>query len=151
MTSYRPKVYTASKIWHAPLWRDLRTNPSWSHVEFTARWPDMEHLEKGGAMPSPAEFAHFWTIDEQDVRRSDFVLVLAHDPYLHNGPTGDNESLRGALVEAGIGIAMGKTIITIGLAPSHSWSYHPRVVRLDDLASAKIFLRTYHVREHLSC
>lgn len=149
---YRPKVYTASKIWRAALWNRLARNTypwgdglgDWSHVEFTARWPRMAHLEVGSeAKPTHEDFARFWTIDVHDVQRSDFVLLFAHDRTISDSD--DSYDLRGGLVECGVGIGAGKRIITIGLSETHSWSYHPLVIRVASLEEARRLLLTYHI------
>jgi len=130
---YRPKVYVASKIYFHTQWKRMRESPDWSHVEFTSRWLDMAHLEDPSApQPLPADFGHFWTIDIQDVRRSDFVLLF-----------GSDEGLKGALVECGAALGLGKTVIVIDLPEVHSWSFHPLVVRLGTLEAARKFLRHY--------
>jgi hypothetical protein len=144
--AYKPKVYTASKIWHAPFWRARAVDRTWDHVDFTARWIYMEHLEKPDAFPTPAQFGHFWAIDKQDVLRSDFVICLAFDPAVH--PIPDHDHLKGGLIEAGMGIAAGKTVLAIGFhhAPkSHSWTWGPQVVRLETLEDARLFLKGYRL------
>ena len=34
------KFYAASKVWHAPTWRDLRAELEGSDIEITSRWID---------------------------------------------------------------------------------------------------------------
>lgn len=130
---YKPKVYTASKIPRHTLWKELKASPSWDHVDWTARWVHMVDEERE---TTPALFAHFWTIDMQDVRRSDFVLLYAAE---------DAQELRGGLVEAGMGLAFGKTVLAIDLPLTHSWSHHPLVVRLSSLDLAREFLLRYNI------
>lgn len=116
------RVYTASKIASASLWRDLSSQ--WPGVLFIARW--LRHAEIG--TPDLPEYAErFWREDEQDIRDCDAVLVYAWG----------NVHLRGALVEAGMGIAFGKTVIVVGAHPDYgTWQFHPRVVRVPDLGAA---------------
>jgi len=93
----------------------------------------MAHLEDPSApAPLPADFGHFWTIDIQDVRRSDFVLLWGMD-----------EGLKGALVECGAALGLGKMVVAIGLPESHTWSFHPLVVRVASLESARRFFKHY--------
>lgn len=127
--TYRPTIYTASKLWHAPRWRALR----YSHpeYEFTARWID--HVPEMEANATPALFAHYWTMDIQDVQRSDFTLVY------RNG----DDVLKGGLVEAGAALGAGKIVVAVGLGPEHSWSFHPRVVRFDELKEIFPFFKRY--------
>lgn len=176
MSFYRPKVYTASKLRHAALWQSLFDAPGWDHVEWTARWPRMAHLESGGlssadlerlkdleaaneaatswgaavaardeeirtikrkaAVPlSDFDFQHFWTIDVTDVRRSDFVLLFGDETL--------EAPLRGAIFEAGVAVAHGKTVLAVQLDPRHTWSNHPLVCRLDTLEAARKLLLRY--------
>ena len=125
-THYKPKVYTASKIHHAAMWRTLRGE--WAdYVEFTARWPDHE-----GKLSESARYARvFWMQDIQDVVRADCVLVYGQP----------GEKLRGALVEAGAGIATGKHVVVVGNNPDFgSWQYHPLVTRVPSLDEALLQL-----------
>lgn len=122
----RIKIYTASKLIHAELWK--RLIEEWQEIEFTARWPVM-HV---GIVPDAAHFAKvFWEHDLEDVNRSDGVMVYAEP----------NDKLRGALVEAGMALALDKFVITIGSHSDYStWQYHPRVHRVPDLDHARILL-----------
>lgn len=138
MNYYRPKVYTASKLAHAEMWRSLRADPLWDHVEWTARWPDMAHLESSPAAAAALEdtdFTHFWTIDVQDVTRSDFVLLY--------GEERPDYPLRGAIFEAGVAVASLKTVLAIGLDQRHTWRCHPLVCCLDTLEEARKLLLRY--------
>ena len=122
------KVYTASKLGHAPRWRALLKE--WPEVAFTARWPH-KHV---GAVPDEAVFARvFWEQDLEDVSRAGGVLVYAEP--------GDH--LRGALVEAGMALALGKWVIVVGEHEDYgTWQYHPLVYRVSDLDQARLLLRT---------
>lgn len=133
LVPYRPKLYTASKVRHWPLWQELRSK--WFEIEFTARWIDMTHLETE-ASPSKEEYSRFWMIDEQDVRRSDFVLC-------YGVPSVD--VLRGAYIEAGIGLASGATILTVGTPQldGSTWIHHPKVVNLLGLPEVREYLMIF--------
>jgi hypothetical protein len=97
-----------------------------------ARWPKL-HVE-GTPDNSPALANLFWKQDQADVIRSDVVMVYA-EPQDH---------LRGALIEAGMGIAYGKTVIVIGDHPDYgSWQYHRQVIRAEDYAEAMTILRIW--------
>lgn len=121
------RVYTASKLAQAPRWNELRAAGNWP-CEFSARWP-YAHV---GLVPDEAAFAQvFWTHDLEDVASSDVILVYAEP----------GEHLRGALVEAGMGIALGKTIIVVGDHDDYgTWRYHPQVLRVANLEEAKTLL-----------
>jgi len=115
------KIYGASKIEAHEFWRSIRHK--FVGVEWTARWPDLCLAATTGKdqMPNPRQAERAWFIDFQDVRNSDAVMVLA--------PTEDKH-LRGALVEAGYGLALGKPVLLIGGHPDFgSWQHYPLVKR----------------------
>ncbi len=120
------KIYTASKLIHAGLWRELVE--TWTEIEFTARWP-VKHV---GTVPDDPSYARvFWEHDLEDVSKSDGVLLYAEK--------GDH--LRGGLVEAGMAIALGKFVIVVGDHPDYgTWQYHPRVHRAANLDAARLLL-----------
>ena len=122
------KVYTASKLAQAPLWKRLIVE--WWEIDFTARWV-VQHV---GTTPDHPCFARiFWEHDHADVASADVVLLYAEA----------NEHLRGGLVEAGIAIALDKKVIVVGEHPDYgTWQYHPNVHRVPDLEHARILLRT---------
>lgn len=124
------KVYTASKTRHAVMWKQIRDIHD--DLTFTARWVN-HTLEKRPETPQNAII--FWVEDEDDVRDADVVLVFA-DP---------TDVLRGALVEAGMGIALGKRIIVVGEHESYgTWQYHPLVHRVRDLKGAFTLLNYWN-------
>jgi nucleoside 2-deoxyribosyltransferase len=122
------KVYTASKLSEASRWQRLAEE--WPEVEFVARWP-FKHV---GVVPDTETFAKvFWKHDLEDVTRADVVLVYA----------ALDHKLRGALVEAGMAIALGRCVIVVGDHPDYStWQYHPLVYRAADLDEARALLAT---------
>ena len=110
---YRPRIYTASKLHKASLWISLRRE--WTGIEFTARWSDLV----GRVDDSSDKAARtFWLHDIEDVKKSDSLLLLA-DP---------EDKLRGALVEAGVALGLGKHVMVVGSHPDFgSWHNHPLV------------------------
>lgn len=126
------RVYTASKLKHAPKWRDLcAATPG---IQAHARW--LKHNVIG--TPDSAEnAAEFWLQDEQDVRDADVVMVYGE---------GDDK-IRGALVEAGIAIACGIPVVVVGEHSDYgTWQFHPGVTRMPDLPSAIAFIRSIEPR-----
>lgn len=121
------RVYGASKLSNAPLWRDLHAK--WPHVYFHARW--LKHNEIG--TPGLQEYAgRFWLEDESDVRHADALLIYAQE----------GEHLRGALVEAGMAIAFKIPVIVVGKHPDYgTWQHHPNVKRVDTLEAAGVLLQ----------
>jgi hypothetical protein len=125
MTAKKLRVYTASKLTEAPLCRNLARD--WREIEFTARWPFVHYPDD-----VPAICSIGWEQDLEDIARSDVVLVFAASA---------EEKLRGALVEAGMGIALGKRIIVVGDHPDYgSWQFHPLVYHAETLAEARVLL-----------
>lgn len=136
----RLKVYGASKLFYKDLWKKLYLE--WPEIWFTNRWPWV-HC---GTFPDEAEFARrFWCEDLEDVKSADVVMV-------YSGSTTD--VLRGALVEAGMGLALGKRVVVVGSNDGFStWQYHPMVTRVADLAEARQVLYAMaglYVTEELS-
>ena len=130
----RLKVYTASKLKEGPRWRQLAEE--WPEIEVVARWPFL-HVTADGEPGWPDDCAAhgsiFWQHDHEDVANSDVVLVFSGD---------EGDVLRGALVEAGIGIALGKTIIVVGDNLGYgTWKFHPQVKRVATLDDARSILR----------
>ena len=130
----RLKVYTASKLKEGPRWRRLAEE--WPEIDIVARWPFL-HVTADGAPGWPDDCAAhgsvFWQHDNEDVALSDVVLVFANRP---------DDVLRGALVEAGMAIALGKVVIVVGDNPGYgSWQYHQQVKRVPTLEAARSLLR----------
>lgn len=129
---YKPKVYTASKIHHHLLWQKMKQDIDWDFIEWTASWVDHPDIpnEQSGEDILPTVFRDAWMANIADVRRSDFILLYS----------GGEEALRGALIEAGAGMAYGLNIVAVGVAESHSWTFHPQVVRMKTLREARDYL-----------
>lgn len=128
--STRIKVYTASKLHEAPRWKSLIEE--WPEVEFVARWVNcITYDEASGDEDVIPRIVEGWIDNVEDVKRCDVVLVYSQ-----------GETLRGALVEAGMGIAFGKTVIVVGTNESHgTWQYHPQVIRLPTLEVVRALLK----------
>lgn len=130
----RLKVYTASKLKEGPRWRNLAQE--WEEIEIVARWPFL-HVTTDGEPGWPSDCAAhgsiFWQHDHEDVARADVVLVFADR---------DTDVLRGALVEAGMALALGKPVIVVGDNPGYgTWQYHRQVHRVATLGDARSVLR----------
>ena len=126
------RVYTASKLSFAPEWEKLQAG--WAEVFFHARW--LHHVKMG--TPDTEEFAPtFWIEDAEDVAISDAVLVYG----------GEGEKLRGALVEAGMAIALDIPVVLVGEHPDYgTWKHHPMVVRVNDFGAAYDYLEALSQR-----
>lgn len=121
------KVYTASKLSEASRWRTMEKE--WPEIEWVARWP-FKHV---GTVPDSSVYAKvFWEQDLEDIKRADVILVYAET----------HHKLRGALVEAGMAIALGKRVIVCGEHDDYStWQHHPQVNIVKDLTEALNLLR----------
>jgi hypothetical protein len=126
------RVYTASKLATAQLWRDL--HEKWPHVYFHARW--LKHNAIG--TPDREYFAsRFWKEDEIDVRQADALLIYALP----------GEHLRGALVEAGMAIAFKVPVVVVGTHDDYgTWQHHPGVHRVADLEAARAWLEDLDIK-----
>ena len=128
---YRPKVYTASKIRHAPIWRSAESHfPS---IEFTARWINFPENtpDHHTTFWSEEQKRLHWIQDVQDVQRSDFLLAYCEE----------GDEVKGTLVEAGCAIGLGKVVIAVGFDQHNSWQAHPLVISKLSLATAFDFIR----------
>lgn len=125
------KVYIASKLTYAAKLRQLREEWKVDSIDLHARWFDQAHLETHGN-PTPDEFHIHWLVDEEDVKRSDAVIVYGLP----------EDKLRGALIEAGIAIACGILTIVVGDSPDYgTWQHHPVVAKADSLEHARDMLK----------
>lgn len=122
------KVYIASKMCHAERWRNAyEENP---HFHIVSRWPFLEPF----IAPTEANARKFWQDDVADIQAADAVIVYAEE----------GEKLRGALVEAGIAIGLGKLVIVIGEHPDFgTWSHHPQVKRAPNFHAALVLVHEH--------
>lgn len=125
------RVYTASKLKSASFIREEIN--LWPEVEVVARWP-FSHVDGDEPLWPEDCGAHasiFWVHDEEDVRKCDVVLLFGEE----------TDVLRGGLVEAGMGLALGKTVIVVGRNTSYgTWQHHPKVYRVKDMTNARSLL-----------
>ena len=127
------KVYTASKLSDGPLWREVQDE--WQEITIVARWPFL-HVTEAGAPGWPEDCAahgrEFWQHDHDDVAACDVVLVHSQS----------DKPLVGALIEVGMGLALGKAVVLVGSHPSFgTWRFHNGVRHVADLNAARSLLR----------
>lgn len=110
-------IFIASKVKHAPMWRELRSKG----VPICSTWID----EAGPG--ETKSIADLWSrcIDEAS---SALVTIV------YKG--GWEEILNGALVEAGAALASGKRVIWVGDLDVYSAALHPRSVKARNIYSA---------------
>lgn len=124
------KVYIAGKLDYAEQFRNYRRDWKPNGIDLHARWFDQAIIEQSGPV-TPEDMHIFWLVDEEDVKQAD-ALILYGRP---------EDKLRGALVEAGIAIAMGKLVIVVGESPDYgTWQYHPMVTRAASFEHAKTMI-----------
>lgn len=118
----RPIVYGASKLQFAPLWLSLHEKEP--DIYWIARWPTIEgHVED-----TPENAKTFWLHDIADVQKCDYVMCL---------PPPAGEQLRGALVEVGAALGLGKSVVLVGDDPAWAtWQYHPLVQKVATVEEA---------------
>jgi len=116
------RVYGASKLHHAAMWRGICEQSS--SFFFHARWLKHNKLKTPDTLSNAVSF---WLEDEEDVKNCDVLIVYAIE----------GDKLRGALIEAGMAIAYNKPVIVVGKHPDYgTWQYHPKVHRATDLKHA---------------
>lgn len=127
------RIYGASTLHQAVIWQGLRDVIEWSKVvRWTARWPAFLALDIKDQAAANAQL--FWQHDQTDIEQSELVMLYAEE----------SDELRGALVEAGMALGMGKRVLCVGKNRGFStWQYHPRVFRTETLAQALNWLRLY--------
>lgn len=130
---YRPKVYTASKLRHAQLWRDMRLGRL-HFCDFTASWIDVPDITNTDISCSPDVLRAAWTLNIKEVMASEFLLVYC--------PHDDETILQGVLVEVGASLASGGHVIFVG-DTTGTWVAHPRVLQVRWFDDAISFLWRY--------
>lgn len=119
----KQKVYVASKLRHAPMiCEDILRRPD---IQFTCGWVYLcQHVPDDG---DNRMADNFWAANMRDVAAADFVIVYG---------VGDDK-LRGALIEAGVGLALGKTVIVVGEHSDYgTWQHIDGVVKARTLQHA---------------
>jgi hypothetical protein len=108
-------IYVASKVRWAPRWRQLRAEG----LPIISTW-----IDEAGAGET-GDWADLWCRCLAEVARC-HVLILYAD---------ESERLKGALVEVGAALALGKPVIVFG-SQRWTWEAHPDVARADNEADA---------------
>lgn len=127
------RIYGASHTSEAQTWIALRRK--WMEFDWTASWPDNIGLVE----ETPSNAGKFWPQNLAEIRSSDVVMVLGLRP----------EPLRGALVEAGAGLAFGARLLLVGQSPSFgTWQHHPRCTLVAGIADAFPVLHEWSEQLH---
>jgi len=94
------KVYVASKVWHAPKWRENLDVFKHFNVGVTSRWID--YADDSDIVQNRK--GELWQHCLEDIQKADAMIVYCER---------FDEQQRGVLVEAGHAIALGKPVICI--------------------------------------
>lgn len=108
------KIYTASKVKHAVLWKALRS----AGFNINSTWIDLE----GEIKDKPSH----WITCIAEARDADIVLL-----YVEHG-----EEHKGAMVEAGAALGAGKHVVYVGPDDFSSSTHHPNVIMFRSLSDA---------------
>ena len=103
------KIYGASKIWHAGLWKDVRSQG----FDITGRWIDIEGDSESPAVYQGHEITRedIWDYCLEDVTAADAVIIYCG---------ADEEEQRGVIMEAGHAIGQGKPVYCINTCKTFS-------------------------------
>ncbi len=113
-------IYVASKASHRPMWREMR-----KRYPIEARWIDVDDSYIGRELTDD-EYRGLWVTCIEDVSTSGAVVAWYEA----------GEVWKGALIEIGVALALGKPVFLAGALPDHSWVHHPLVEHVGDLPTA---------------
>lgn len=126
------RIYLASKLYMAEAWRELRLQQV--DLEFTSSWIDLAQIELDGKA-TPEILSAAWHRNVLDVAKADALIVYA----------GAEDVLVGGLIEAGVGIGLGKTVICTGTSKSFgTWIQHDAVYKTKTVMEAIALARKLH-------
>lgn len=118
----RTKIYTASKVFRAPMWQALRID--YPDLEFTSSWIDMKIGPVEEANDEQCRLG--WIQNIRDVGNSDHLVCYAEK----------DDALSGTLVEVGamlmrahVSMSRKQKVYLIGDCERfQTWKHHPSVV-----------------------
>ena len=97
------KIYGASKVWHAPLWQEIRSQG----FDITGRWID--YTDDSYIVTHCKDI--LWQHCLEDVTAADAVIIYCGD---------SDEEQRGVVMEAGHAIGQGKPVYCINSCKTFS-------------------------------
>jgi nucleoside 2-deoxyribosyltransferase len=120
----RPRIYCASKLRHAPVWRQWKTELH-DTLDIVSTWHDNPNVEVDEA--DSAKCYAGWHANRMEIlHAADFMLVFGMK----------KEPLNGTLIEVGMAIAMNIPTYLVGDYPWGTWRYMNPVVECDSLHTA---------------
>ncbi len=118
MTFHKPRLYTASKIIHAPKWRELRDVFGFNVI---SSWIDQ--AGKG----ETKDMSQLWVNMVDEVKFCDFLLIYKEP---------QDTELKGAWVELGVALASSRVAIYAVGIEEYTVAKHPRIIHFPTLQSA---------------
>lgn len=127
--SKSPKIYSASKIWHASKWLEARDKMGYNII---SNWIDVPcgtpENPTGAKLLSPTEKKQLWIDCAREVTEADMLIAYAEE--------GDKQ--RGVLVEIGGALSAGTPVYLIGNCKSFesnpfsdaAYCHHPLFMKL---------------------
>lgn len=124
----KPKIYIASKAHHRPQWRELRNKG----YDIISQWIDIN--DKYSQDPTGLDYTKLWDACVQDVRKCDILILYVEK----------DEHLKGALVQLGVALGLGKEIIVTGIFgdDNGTW-YHNEKIQVSNLAIEDLLKYVY--------
>ena len=129
MSLKSPKIYSASKIWHAAKWVEARDKMGYDII---SQWIDIPcgtaKNPTGAKLLTPKEKTELWMDCAREVAEADMLIAYAEE--------GDKQ--RGVLVEIGGALSSGTPVYLIGNCKSFesnpfsdaAYCHHPLFMRL---------------------
>lgn len=122
-------IYIASKTRHAPKWRALRCQVR-QHFRIVSSWLDWPAHRAGDAL--------LWQLCLTEVAAADALILYSQPGEIH----------KGALVEAGMALGLGRPVLQVGQCASvlpgddsdASFTQHPQWHRLPTVDQALLWL-----------
>ena len=109
VNSFKPKIYCASKIWHAEKWLKLRDEEGYNIISTWINYPCGTKEKPGGALQlNLTQQQTLWENCVQEVNKCDLLIAYAEE----------GEEHRGVLVEIGGALAHRHPVFLIGRCDS---------------------------------
>lgn len=99
-------IYVASKIIHAPMWREYRDK---RNMPISSSWINnpTDNVEQ--------DFKKMWVKYINEIKSSNFLIAYRES----------NEILKGAYIEIGVALSSDIEVFLVGIEPGVSFAFHP--------------------------
>ena len=109
LVSDGPKIYCASKIWHAEKWLELRDKEKYNIISTWINYPcGTKEKPEGALQLNLTQQQTLWKDCVKEVKECDLLIAYAEE----------GEEHRGVLVEIGAALAWGNPVFLIGRCDS---------------------------------